>query len=105
MILFFKVAIAFNLCISAATTQVSHVRVVFSPAPPQMSFDPGMLHNNGHTAYANGSGPGIRETGVVEKLLTSYGFIQCSERQARLFFHCSQYNGNLQDLKIGGEWS
>lgn len=69
----------------------------------QMSFDPGMLHNNGHTAYANGSGPGIRETGVVEKLLTSYGFIQCSERQARLFFHCSQYNGNLQELKIGGE--
>lgn len=69
----------------------------------QMSFDPGMLHNNGHTAYANGTGPGIRETGVVEKLLTSYGFIQCSERQARLFFHCSQYNGNLQELKIGGE--
>lgn len=68
-----------------------------------MSFDPSMLHNNGHTAYANGSGPGIRETGVVEKLLTSYGFIQCSERQARLFFHCSQYNGNLQELKIGGE--
>lgn len=71
---------------------------------PQMSFDPGMLHNNGHTAYANGTGPGIRETGVVEKLLTSYGFIQCSERQARLFFHCSQYNGNLQELKIGGAW-
>uniref|UniRef100_A0AAQ4RD41 Cold shock domain-containing protein E1 n=1 Tax=Gasterosteus aculeatus aculeatus TaxID=481459 RepID=A0AAQ4RD41_GASAC len=68
-----------------------------------MSFDPGMLHNNGHTAYANGTGPGIRETGLVEKLLTSYGFIQCSERQARLFFHCSQYNGNLQELKIGDD--
>ncbi|XP_026188031.1 cold shock domain-containing protein E1 isoform X6 [Mastacembelus armatus] len=68
-----------------------------------MSFDPGMLHNNGHTAYANGTAPGIRETGVVEKLLTSYGFIQCSERQARLFFHCSQYNGNLQELKIGDD--
>uniref|UniRef100_A0A7N8XXK5 Cold shock domain containing E1 n=1 Tax=Mastacembelus armatus TaxID=205130 RepID=A0A7N8XXK5_9TELE len=62
-----------------------------------------MLHNNGHTAYANGTAPGIRETGVVEKLLTSYGFIQCSERQARLFFHCSQYNGNLQELKIGDD--
>uniref|UniRef100_A0A3Q3A9Q1 Cold shock domain-containing protein E1 n=1 Tax=Kryptolebias marmoratus TaxID=37003 RepID=A0A3Q3A9Q1_KRYMA len=68
-----------------------------------MSFDPGMLHNNGHTAFANGSGPGLRETGVVEKLLASYGFIQCSERQARLFFHCSQYNGNLQELKIGDD--
>uniref|UniRef100_A0A8C7TRW7 Cold shock domain-containing protein E1 n=1 Tax=Oncorhynchus mykiss TaxID=8022 RepID=A0A8C7TRW7_ONCMY len=47
-----------------------------------MSFDPGMLHNNGHTAFANGTAAGIRETGVVEKLLTSYGFIQCSERQS-----------------------
>ncbi|KAG7283504.1 hypothetical protein CRUP_035297 [Coryphaenoides rupestris] len=82
-----------------------------SPDPPpchamptqEMSFDPGMLHNNGHTAYANGSAPGLRESGVVEKLLTSYGFIQCSERQARLFFHCSQYNGNLQELKIGDD--
>ncbi|KAG5838837.1 hypothetical protein ANANG_G00227860 [Anguilla anguilla] len=44
-----------------------------------------------------------RSTGVVEKLLTSYGFIQCSERQARLFFHCSQYNGNLQELKLGDD--
>ncbi|XP_062316077.1 cold shock domain-containing protein E1 isoform X3 [Osmerus eperlanus] len=68
-----------------------------------MSFDPGMLHSNGHTAYANGTSAGIRETGVVEKLLTSYGFIQCSERQARLFFHCSQYNGNLLELKIGDD--
>ncbi len=67
-----------------------------------MSFDPSLLHNNGHGGFANGTGMGIRETGVVEKLLASYGFIQCSERQARLFFHCSQYSGNLQELKIGG---
>uniref|UniRef100_A0AAR2LJK2 Cold shock domain-containing protein E1 n=1 Tax=Pygocentrus nattereri TaxID=42514 RepID=A0AAR2LJK2_PYGNA len=65
-----------------------------------MSFDPSLLHSNG---FANGTGVGLRETGVVEKLLTSYGFIQCSERQARLFFHCSQYNGNLQELKIGDD--
>ncbi|XP_056117082.1 cold shock domain-containing protein E1 isoform X7 [Rhinichthys klamathensis goyatoka] len=68
-----------------------------------MSFDPSLLHNNGHGGFANGTSMGIRETGVVEKLLTSYGFIQCSERQARLFFHCSQYNGNLQELKIGDD--
>uniref|UniRef100_A0A672M292 Cold shock domain-containing protein E1-like n=1 Tax=Sinocyclocheilus grahami TaxID=75366 RepID=A0A672M292_SINGR len=68
-----------------------------------MSFDPSLLHNNGHGGFANGTGMGIRETGVVEKLLASYGFIQCSERQARLFFHCSQYNGNLQELKIGDD--
>ena len=79
------------------------INLTLSSHLPQMSFDPGMLHNNGHSAYANGTGAGIRETGVVEKLLTSYGFIQCSERQARLFFHCSQYNGNLQELKIGGK--
>lgn len=79
------------------------IQTITRPKTTKMSFDPGMLHNNGHTAYANGTGPGIRETGVVEKLLTSYGFIQCSERQDRLFFHCSQYNGNLQELKIGDD--
>ncbi|XP_073723990.1 cold shock domain-containing protein E1 isoform X4 [Misgurnus anguillicaudatus] len=68
-----------------------------------MSFDPSLLHSNGHSGFANGTGMGIRETGVVEKLLASYGFIQCSERQARLFFHCSQYNGNLQELKVGDD--
>lgn len=71
----------------------------------QMSFDPNLLHNNGHNGYPNGTSAALRETGVIEKLLTSYGFIQCSERQARLFFHCSQYNGNLQDLKVGGNLS
>ncbi|XP_050927020.1 cold shock domain-containing protein E1 isoform X6 [Lates calcarifer] len=89
--------------VSADLSSTSPVGLSLSPYGRSMSFDPGMLHNNGHTAYANGTGPGIRETGVVEKLLTSYGFIQCSERQARLFFHCSQYNGNLQDLKIGDD--
>lgn len=67
-----------------------------------MSFDPNLLHNNGHNGYPNGTSA-LRETGIIEKLLTSYGFIQCSERQARLFFHCSQYNGNLQELKVGGK--
>lgn len=68
-----------------------------------MSFDPNLLHNNGHSGFANGTSGALRETGVIEKLLASYGFIQCTERQARLFFHCSQYSGNLQDLKVGGE--
>ncbi|KAM9343267.1 cold shock domain-containing protein E1 isoform 5-T6 [Pholidichthys leucotaenia] len=89
--------------VSADLSSTSPVGLSLSPYGRSMSFDPGLLHNNGHTAYANGTGSGIRETGVVEKLLTSYGFIQCSERQARLFFHCSQYNGALQDLKIGDD--
>jgi cold shock CspA family protein len=44
---------------------------------------------------------GIRETGIIEKLLHSYGFIQCCDRQARLFFHFSQFDGNIEHLKIG----
>lgn len=42
-----------------------------------------------------------RETGFVEKLLHSYGFIQCCEREARLFFHFSEYSGNIDNMKIG----
>uniref|UniRef100_A0A287D308 Cold shock domain-containing protein E1 n=1 Tax=Ictidomys tridecemlineatus TaxID=43179 RepID=A0A287D308_ICTTR len=76
-----------------------------------MSFDTNLLHNNGHNwypvpslpTYSNRTSATLCETGVIEKLLTSYEFIQCSERQARLFFHCSQYNGNLQDLKVGDD--
>uniref|UniRef100_A0A3P8UNU9 Cold shock domain-containing protein E1 n=1 Tax=Cynoglossus semilaevis TaxID=244447 RepID=A0A3P8UNU9_CYNSE len=89
--------------VSADLSNTTPVGLSLSPYGRSMSFDPGMLHNNGHTPYPNGTGPGIRETGVVEKLLTSYGFIQCSERHDRLFFHCSQFNGNLQDLKIGDD--
>ncbi|XP_012279281.1 cold shock domain-containing protein E1 [Orussus abietinus] len=44
---------------------------------------------------------GTRETGIIEKLLHSYGFIQCCERQARLFFHFSQFHGTIEHLKIG----
>jgi cold shock CspA family protein len=34
-------------------------------------------------------------------LKQSYGSIQCCERQARLFFHFSQFYGNIEHLKIG----
>nr|XP_027198717.1 cold shock domain-containing protein E1-like [Dermatophagoides pteronyssinus] len=43
----------------------------------------------------------VKETGIIEKMLVSYGFIQCCERQARLFFHFSQYEDNIEHLKIG----
>lgn len=42
-----------------------------------------------------------REIGVIEKMCSSYGFIQCCERQARLFFHYSQYTGRVEHLKLG----
>ncbi|XP_052460393.1 cold shock domain-containing protein E1 isoform X8 [Carassius gibelio] len=89
--------------LSADLNSTSPIGLSLSPYGRSMSFDPSLLHNNGHGGFANGTSMGIRETGVVEKLLASYGFIQCSERQARLFFHCSQYNGNLQELKIGDD--
>jgi len=60
--------------------------------------------SNGTTQSNNGPfqpGMGIRETGIIEKLLHSYGFIQCCDRQARLFFHFSQFEGNIEHLKIG----
>ena len=106
LIIYLLLKVAIQYCTPHPQFMFFHccINLTLSSHLPQMSFDPGMLHNNGHSAYANGTGAGIRETGVVEKLLTSYGFIQCSERQARLFFHCSQYNGNLQELKIGGKW-
>lgn len=41
------------------------------------------------------------EVTLLSFLQHSYGFIQCCERQARLFFHFSQFNGNIEHLKIG----
>merc|ERR1719187_2654384 len=62
------------------------------------------MNGNGMTQSNSGPiqpGMGIRETGIIEKLLHSYGFIQCCNRQARLFFHFSQFDGNIEHLKIG----
>nr|XP_034839670.1 cold shock domain-containing protein E1 [Maniola hyperantus] len=56
---------------------------------------------NNPPQYDSMNHPPIRETGIIEKLLHSYGFIQCCERQARLFFHFSQFGGNIDHLKIG----
>lgn len=60
--------------------------------------------NNSSSSYNDSNSSanlGTRETGIIEKLLHSYGFIQCCERQARLFFHFSQFSGNIEHLKIG----
>lgn len=58
-------------------------------------------NSNGITGTGDSNNQGTRETGIIEKLLHSYGFIQCCERQARLFFHFSQFGGNIEHLKIG----
>lgn len=56
---------------------------------------------NNDLSSSPGASSGFREAGIVEKLLPSYGFIQCCERQARLFFHYSQFKGNIEHLKLG----
>lgn len=61
----------------------------------------GSTNNSSSQNYDSMNHPPIRETGIIEKLLHSYGFIQCCERQARLFFHFSQFSGNTEHLKIG----
>lgn len=61
----------------------------------------GSTNNSSSQNYDSINHPPIRETGIIEKLLHSYGFIQCCERQARLFFHFSQFSGNTEHLKIG----
>ncbi|CAH1799965.1 unnamed protein product [Owenia fusiformis] len=48
-----------------------------------------------------GGNTGIRETGIVEKLLHSYGFIQCCDREARLFFHFTEFAGDLDTTNVG----
>lgn len=58
-------------------------------------------NSNLSSSTCSSSSGGLREAGTVEKLLHSYGFIQCSERQARLFFHFSQFSGKIEHLKIG----
>lgn len=58
-------------------------------------------HLNKNSPSPSGTSNGLREAGIVEKLLHSYGFIQCCERQARLFFHYSQFSGNIEHLKLG----
>jgi cold shock CspA family protein len=56
-------------------------------------------HNRNTSNNTNNYAP--RETGVIEKLLHSYGFIQCCDRQARLFFHYSEFGGDADTMRTG----
>lgn len=63
--------------------------------------EPPVTTNNTSSYQDQSNNQGPREAGIIEKLLHSYGFIQCCERQARLFFHFSQFSGTIEHLKIG----
>ena len=53
-----------------------------------------LKHEIGVTLHCN-------YTIAIDYFQHSYGFIQCCDRQARLFFHFSQFDGNIEHLKIG----
>uniref|UniRef100_H2Z8A0 CSD domain-containing protein n=1 Tax=Ciona savignyi TaxID=51511 RepID=H2Z8A0_CIOSA len=65
-----------------------------SPHPVTPVPSPGLPNSNGYRS---------RETGVIEKLLVSYGFIKCADREGRLFFHYSQFHGEAHTLHINDE--
>nr|XP_002127595.1 cold shock domain-containing protein E1-like [Ciona intestinalis] len=65
-----------------------------SPIPLVAATAAGVTNSNGYRS---------RETGVIEKLLVSYGFIKCADREGRLFFHYSQFHGEAHTLHINDE--
>ncbi|XP_052239321.1 cold shock domain-containing protein E1-like [Dreissena polymorpha] len=71
---------------------VSYGRTPSSPTVLNgVPLSPGIMNSN----------QSLRETGLIEKLLHSYGFVQCCDREARLFFHYSEFQGDAESLKIG----
>ncbi|XP_072173576.1 cold shock domain-containing protein E1-like [Diadema setosum] len=72
----------------------------FSPNGGALTFHrstsyPGTPINNGIATVP------VRETGIIEKMLSSYGFLQCCDREGRLFFHYSHFEGPIEALHIG----
>ncbi|KAK6169090.1 hypothetical protein SNE40_020210 [Patella caerulea] len=73
-----------------------------SSDPAIMSFHQGPNNVNSYSLQTTSTtSNGVRETGLIDKLQHSYGFINCCDREARLFFHFSEYNGNLDTMKTG----
>lgn len=60
------------------------------------------LNSGASTPALTSSGYRSRETGIIEKLLVSYGFIKCADREGRLFFHYSQFHGEATNLRVNG---
>lgn len=73
---------------------------VQDPAIVSYQRAPNLL-NNLMSGSPPTNGAPTRETGVIEKLLHSYGFVQCCDRDARLFFHYSEFKGDMDAVNIG----
>lgn len=88
-----------------STSFESHAMLGISSAPQR-----GVSGSSSPTLISPVSTPALtsngyrsRETGIVEKLLVSYGFIKCADREGRLFFHYSQYHGEAPSLRVNDE--
>ena len=44
-----------------------------------------------------------RECGVIAAVKDGFGFINCAERDARMFFHFSEMMNTEKDIKVGEE--
>ena len=84
----------------------------FPGQPGRGGFQTGVGHIRGATAgwvpdFTQGNSyhidTGKRETGIIEKLLHNFGFVQCCDRNERLFFHFTAYLGDIHQLKNGDE--
>ena len=73
------------------STNYSRQRATSSP------IQPSQLNEGQHNQYY-----GKKEKGIVEKLLNSYGFVECSTTASRVFFHYSEYEGDPNHLQVGG---
>lgn len=64
----------------------------------------GKQHGTPPTVFnPNMASASIRETGIIDKLMQSFGFITCCERNESIFFHFSQYSGDAGELRPGDE--
>lgn len=69
-------------------------RATSSPVQPSQQ----QLSDSQHHQYY-----GKKEKGIVEKLLNSYGFVECSTTGNRVFFHYSEFEGDPNHLQVGGK--
>ncbi|XP_035793384.1 cold shock domain-containing protein E1-like [Anopheles albimanus] len=86
---------------SSGSIGIFNANTIMTAVPNNMGGNSSNTYSNQTGSVGADANQGTRETGIIEKLLHSYGFIQCCERQARLFFHFSQFGGNIEHLKIG----
>lgn len=100
-------ALSHHRSLQRSTSFESHAMLATSsgPGPQRMvseSSSPTLVSPIS-TPTLTSNGYRSRETGIVEKLLVSYGFIKCADREGRLFFHYSQYHGEAPSLRVGDE--